>query len=764
LKKPDFGGGERAMKKKGLVFVIAVLGTAFIWQFGVTNTGPAAQGTATQSAEANILAEKQFAEAVALLKQENFSDAVAAYEKVIQLLPESPIAQDARYWIGQTYFRMGKYDEALAVFKKLLKDYPGSSIVPVTRLMVSTVEKQKESAKQRGKGNEAQDLKVITDENTGAKFTKIAELTGKKAVVEGSQDHLSRWNGKFLLYYDLVIPLDENEPFKLVESSDGGFSISPDGKKVAYYADKAIWIIPISSETGRPTGNPKRILEYLPKYRPAVSWSPDSKKIALEWGKDEEGGDIWTLSVEDGVMKQITDDPIWEARPVWSGDGNTIAFNRGGRTLYFVPAEGGTPKKIMDDARPYSWSPDGQWLLYQEVLKPRLYRTSDGHVFEITPPEGVGEFFSWSPDGKRAFFYRSSYDYSPLAKTVSTQGGPSFQLGRGLPLWPYVHFWSPDSRMIMTSGGELNDRDLYMIPISGGQSTTVRLDISTENDFQPRSVSPDGKRLLMFIPQGKGKEDLYVASLSLAEGRTIGPPVKVFSGRDKKPVGYGKIDEWDWSPDGKRLALVHEGDIWVASAEKENSVRITKDPANETFPVWSPDGKNIAFIERQNIVGGVRGGQSLYVVSSSGGERQKIRDGCDKEEFAWSLDGKEILVVSEGLIYAVPLSGGKPRQLLDLKKEGLKEDLKSVQGLCWIPDGKKLAFLTSDGWTNKIFLVSPSGGGLTELASDDPVMKDWIYPSPDGKWISYVTEEWVKARPSETIWEVKVEDLIKEKM
>lgn len=747
------------MNKKGLVFLAAGFGLAFMCQFGQLNLAPGAQ--AEKSAEASILAERQFAEAVTLLKQENFDAAIAAYEKVIQLLPESPIAQDARYWIGQTYFRMGKCDEALSVFKKLLKDYPKSPIIPVTQLMVARVEQEKNNPSPRAAQIKAGDTEVITDPNTGAKFTKIAELTGKKAVVEFAQDHLLRSpNGKFLLFYDLVIPLDENEPFKLVESSDGGFSISPDGKKVAYYADKAIWIIPISSETGRPTGNPKRILEYLPKYRPAVSWSPDSKKIALEWGKDEKGGDIWTLSVQDGVMKQITDDPVWEARPVWSGDGKTIAFNRGGRALYFVPAEGGTPKKIMDNARPYSWSPDGQWLLYQEVLKPRLYRTSDGHVFEINPPEGVGEFFSWSQDGKTLFFYRSSYDYSPLAKVVSTQGGPCFQLGRGLPLWPYTHFWSPDSRMIMASGGSLNDRDFFMIPISGGQSATIRLDFSDENEFQPRSVSPDGKRLLMFIPQGKGKEDLYVASLSLEEGRTTGPAVKVFSGRDKKPVGFGKIDEWAWSPDGKRLALVHEGDIWLASAEEDNSLRITKDPANETFPVWSPDGKNIAFVEKQNIVGG---GQPLYVVSSSGGERQKIWADCDKENFTWSLDGKEILIVSDGFIQAVPLSGGKPRQVLDLKKEGLKEDVKSVQGLCWVPGGKKLAFMTSDGWTNRIFLVSPSGGGLTELASDDRTMKDWIYPSPDGKWISYVTEEWVKARPSETIWEVKVEDLINEK-
>jgi len=748
------------MKKKGLVFLAAALGLVFLGQFGTIKAGPVSRATAKQSTETSSLAEKQFASAVTLLKQENFSDAIAAYEKVIQLLPESPIAQDARYWIGQTYLRMGKYDEALAVFKKLLKDYPGSSIVPVTRLMVSRVEKEKESTKQRDKGNDAQELKLITDPTTGASYSKIGELTGKKAVVDYTRDHLSRSpNGKFLLFDNLVVPLGEKEPFKLVESHSGGFSISPDGEKVAYYADRAIWIMPISPETGRPAGSPKRILDYPPNYRAGVSWSPDSKKIALEWGKDEDGGNIWTLSIKDGTLAQLTDDPIWEGRPIWSGDGKMIAYNRGGSKLYFVPAEGGTPKKIMDNARPYSWSPDGEWLWFYEGIKPRLYRTSDGRVFEITPPQGVGDFFSWSPDAKKMFFYRSSYDYSPMAKVVSTQGGPSFQLGRDLSLWPYVHFWSPDSQMIMTSGGALDDQDLFMIPISGGKSTAIRIEVADGEDFHPRSVSPDGKKLLMFVPQGKGKEDLYVASLSLKEARTIGPAIKIFSGRDKKPLGYGKRDEWAWSPDGKQLALVHEGDIWVTSVEKADAVRITKDPAYETFPAWSPDGKNIAYIVRLDIMRQ----QSLHIVPNSGGESKKIWESCGKDQFTWSLDGKEILVLSGGGIHAIPASGGKPRQLLNLGKQGFTGNPDELYGLCWIPGGKKLAFTGSDGVTNRIFLVSPNGGGLTELASDDPDPKDAIYPSPDGKWVSYVTEGFVKARSNETIWEVKVEDLIKGK-
>ena len=223
------------MKKKGLVFLTAGFGLVLMCQLGTTNAEPVSQASVGQSSDANILAERQFAEAVTLLKQENFSEAIAAYEKVIKLLPESSIAQDARYWIGQTYFRMEKNDGALVGCKKLRQDHLGGSIVPVTRLILSRVEQEKETAKLGTRGDDAQNLTLITDPMTGASYSKVGELTGKKAVIEISRDHLSRSpNGKFLLYDNLVIPLDENEPFKLVESSDGGFSISQNGEKGAY--------------------------------------------------------------------------------------------------------------------------------------------------------------------------------------------------------------------------------------------------------------------------------------------------------------------------------------------------------------------------------------------------------------------------------------------------------------------------------------------------------------------------------------------------
>jgi Tol biopolymer transport system component len=233
----------------------------------------------------------------------------------------------------------------------------------------------------------------------------------------------------------------------------------------------------------------------------------------------------------------------------------------------------------------------------------------------------------------------------------------------------------------------------------------------------------------------------------------------VFEGRDKKTVGFGRRDEWAWSPDGKKLAVVHGGDIWVTSAEKGKPVNITQSPQQESFPVWSPDGRMIAHMVRVNEGGGYE--QSLHIIPASGGNVTKISDMSvsvsGKEDFDWSPNGKELAIVSKGKLSIVPISGGKYREVFDLENFGIE----GVLALSWLPDGKRFAFIGEKEDKCRMFLVSEKGGKVIELAVDDNNWKDWLYPSPDGKWISYDSEGEVKVRSEGTIWEVNVEELIK---
>ncbi len=715
------------------------------------------------------LANQHFKKAIDLLKQTQYQDAIAEYEKVISLLPDSEIALDAWYWIGQSYFQMGKHDEALSIFQKLIQEYPSSAIAPVTQLMVARVEKEKELSKVRENRESSSDIKVITDPKTGVEYHKIGALTGKKDVIDHSWVLSLSPNGRFLLYENLVIPLNEEEPFNLVDMDAARGIWSPDGKKAAFYTpDGPIWIVPVSPETGRATGSPKKLLDINFGWQGPVSWSPDSEKIVFFGTGGEYKGNIWTISVEDGTLTQITDDPVFEMNPRWSPDGKTIAYNKSRSEIWAVSPDGGNPRKIIDIGRgsPVAWSPDSNWLLFlAPEMKYRLYRFADGRVFDINQPIGFRAFFSWSPDGKNLLFYRSSYEYSCVLRVVSTSGGPSFELGRELKLWPYVHHWSPDSRMIITKGGYpiekrySDDLAFWMVPLAGGEARYIELDVPGVGKPQPHSLSHDCKKLLLFEKQSEDKEDLYVVPVSLKDARPTGNAIKVFEGRDKKPVGFGRRDEWAWSPDGKKLAVVHGGDIWVTSAEKGNPANITQSPEHESFPVWSPDGKMIAYTASS----GEEGEDSLHIIPASGGKAKKILDKSDKDEFDWSPDGKELAVISEGKISIIPISGGKTQEIFDLEKFHIKR----VQTLSWLPNGKHFAFIGEKekeyGIRNRIYLVSEKGGRVIELAADDNNTKDWLYPSPDGKWISYDSEGEAKVRSEGTIWEVDLEELIKAK-
>ena len=750
------------MRKKCFILSVVGIALALFWM-GVSAATPQ---------DADRLADQHFKKAINLLKQTQYQDAIAEYEKVVSLVPDSEIALDARYWIGQSYFQMGKHDEALSIFQKLIQKYPGSAIAPVTHLMVARVEKDKEISKARAKREASSDIKVIVDPETGAKYQKIGSLTGGKDVVDHAWALKLSPNGKFLLYENLVIPLNEEEPFDLVDMDAWRGIWSPDGKKAAFYTREGpLWIVPVSPETGQATSPPKKLIDIKFGWQGHVSWSPDSEKIVFFGTDGKFKGNIWIISIEDGALTQITDDPVFEMNPIWSPDGKTIAYNKSRSEIWAVSPDGGNPRKIIDVGRgsPVAWSPDSNWLLFLAPgFKYRLYRFADGRVFDINTPDGwFRAFFSWSPDGKKMLFYRSSYEYSCVLRVVSTSGGPSFELGRELKLWPYVHYWSPDSKMIITKGGypiepeNSDDLAFWMVPIAGGEARPIELDVSGVSKPQPHSLSHDCKKLLLFEIQSEDKEDLYVVPVSLKDARPTGPAIMVFKERDKKSVGYGRRDEWAWSPDGKRLALVHGGDIWVTSADKGDPVNITQSLEHESFPVWSPDGRMIAHMVRYDEKGG--DAQSLHVIPASGGKATKILSMsvrvADKEGYDWSPDGKELAVISEGKLSVVPISGGKAREIFDLAQFGIER----VIALSWLPDGKRFAFIGEKEDECRMFMISEKGDKITELAADDNNWKDWLYPSPDGKWISYDSEGEVKVRSEGTYWEVKLEELVRAK-
>ena len=100
---------------------------------------------AGNESETNTEAEQHFEKAYELRKATDYDAAIAEYEKVISLSPNSTIAQNAQYWIGQSYFESKQFDAALSAFQKLLDEHPASTIIPATTLMIERVQQAKKN-------------------------------------------------------------------------------------------------------------------------------------------------------------------------------------------------------------------------------------------------------------------------------------------------------------------------------------------------------------------------------------------------------------------------------------------------------------------------------------------------------------------------------------------------------------------------------------------------------------------------------------------
>jgi TolA-binding protein len=56
--------------------------------------------------------------------------AIQGFDSYIKAFPKSPMADDAQFNIGQSYYLDNKYPEAIAAFEKVTTTYPGTNAVP----------------------------------------------------------------------------------------------------------------------------------------------------------------------------------------------------------------------------------------------------------------------------------------------------------------------------------------------------------------------------------------------------------------------------------------------------------------------------------------------------------------------------------------------------------------------------------------------------------------------------------------------------------
>ncbi len=199
--------------------------------------------------------------------------------------------------------------------------------------------------------------------------------------------------------------------YKDVGGDINGFTISPSGKRVAFIARGEVWSLPAEHGVTRNLTRTPAVRER------EVEWSPDGKWIAY---LSEQSGEyeLW-IRPQDGSAepKQLTSGTdSWINGIVWSPDSRRIAYSDQKNRLWYVDIDGGGRKKAdeseMRAVRNYSFSPDGEWLIYNKtdqnwMVSIWAYSIAGGKAMRLTSDFTNDVSPVFSKDGKYVYFVSS---------------------------------------------------------------------------------------------------------------------------------------------------------------------------------------------------------------------------------------------------------------------------------------------------------------------------------------------------------------------
>ncbi|HMN95104.1 MAG TPA: S41 family peptidase [Phycisphaerales bacterium] len=346
----------------------------------------------------------------------------------------------------------------------------------------------------------------------------------------------------------------------------------------------------------------------LPRH-PSIS--PDGSEIVFSWR-----GDLWKVGSGGGLASRLTSHPQDELASAWSPDGRTIAFESdrdGTRNLHLMNPDGTGLRQVTQLDRAASlagFGVDGEGrtvLTFHSTLEHDSYRSARPYMV--------------SPDGGEALRVHDAFGTMP----VVSPSGSLVLFERGGSSWSRRHYRGPDQRDVwlfdrrdgsfarltewIGNDGQarflddstilfLSDRagdtvNLWRLPLGGPDAGAEQVTRFSDADVVSFDVARDGRTAVVHSWDALHRVDLATGAV---ERLSIVAPADAGDAIEIRDVGRN-VSEAQLSPDGKTLALVAFGDIYVRSVDDKSQTRtVFRGESRERDIAWSADGSTLYFV------------------------------------------------------------------------------------------------------------------------------------------------------------------------
>lgn len=465
---------------------------------------------------------------------------------------------------------------------------------------------------------------------------------------------------------------------------------------------------------------------------PAIS--PDGNTIVFTYQ-----GDLYTVGVNGGKATLLTLHPAHDFMPVWMPDGKTIAFasdRYGNFDVFSIPATGGQSTRLTFHSAndlPTSASPDGKSILFSS-------RRMDTDLYADFPNGAMPELYSVPVTGGRNMMVLTT----PSEAAVFNASGTKlyYQDRKGYEdIWRKHHvssiardLWVYDSKsgshtQLTTFGGEdrspvvdAQENVLYYLSEESGSFNVHRMSLRAGNEkAQLTSFKNHPVRFLTMATNGtmcfsydgeiytmgvNGQPKKVAITIQAEAKSNVYENISVSSGATEMAV----------SPNGKEVAFVVRGEIFVTSVEGGITKRITNTPEQERSVSFSNDGRSLVYAgERANNwnvykTSIARAEEPYFYASTILKEESVVATSAEEFQPTFSPDGKEVAYLEERTtLKVINLASKTSRTILPGNKNYSYSD--GDQFYNWSPDGKwfLVDFNLDNHWISEVGLVSASG-------------------------------------------------------